>query len=207
MILCINMTHMKGAGPGEPSRASKPIVAKPRKLAPKIDRKNLNKVQVREGEPFFFDVKMIGEPPPTVEWTLNGRPLIETPDKRVVDVPYNTKLYNDSPVRKDSGTYRIVASNKWGEDTAEVEVVVISKPSAPEGPLEVSNIKKDGCKLKWKEPLDSGGIPLANYIVEKYDKDSGIWIPVGKTKDTELDVEGLVQGHEYSFRVKAQNVS
>jgi len=51
-----------------------------------------------------------------------------------------------------------------------------------------------------------GGIPLENYVVEKFDKDAGIWIPVGKTKDTEMDVEGLVQGHEYSFRVKAQNV-
>jgi len=85
----------------------------------------------------------------------DGKPIIETDDRRIVDVPYNTKPYNDSPTRKDSGTYRIVASNKWGEDAAEVEVVVISKPSAPEGPLVVSNIKKDGCKLKWKEPLDS----------------------------------------------------
>lgn len=47
------MKAINAAGPGEPSKATKPIVAKPRKLAPKIDRKNLRKVEVREGEPFF----------------------------------------------------------------------------------------------------------------------------------------------------------
>ena len=53
---------------------------------------------------------------------------------------------------------------------------------------------------------DNGGMELDNYVVEKFDPDTGIWIPVAKTKDTELDVEGLAPGHEYSFRVKSVNV-
>ena len=64
---------------------------------------------------------------------------------------------------------------------------------------------KEGCKLKWKKPKDDGGEPIECYSVEKFDADSGMWLPVGKTKDPELDVLGLVPGHEYHFRVKAVN--
>lgn len=80
-----------------------------------------------------------------------------------------------------------------------------AKPGKPEGPLEVIDIHKESCKLKWKKPKDDGGEPIEGYLVEKYDTDSGIWLPVGKTKDLQLDVLGLAPGHEYQFRVKAIN--
>lgn len=69
----------------------------------------------------------------------------------------------------------------------------------------MSDIHKEGCKLKWKKPKDDGGEPIEYYAVEKFDADSGMWLPVEKTKDPELEVVGLVPGHEYQFRVKAVN--
>ena len=42
-------------------------------------------------------------------------------------------------------------------------------------------------------------------MVEKFDPDTGIWLPVGSSKDPEMDVQGLIPGHEYQFRVKAVN--
>lgn len=80
-----------------------------------------------------------------------------------------------------------------------------AKPTKPEGPLEVSDVHKDGCTLKWKKPKDDGGEPLEGYLVEKFDPDNGVWLPVGRTKDPEMQVTGLIPGHEYSFRVKALN--
>jgi len=79
----------------------------------------------------------------------------------------------------------------------------IAKPGKPEGPLEVSDVHKDGCKLKWKKPKDDGGEPIECYLVEKFDPDTGIWLPVGKCDVPEYNVDGLVPGHEYKFRVKA----
>lgn len=79
------------------------------------------------------------------------------------------------------------------------------KPGPPEGPLEVSDIHKDGCLLKWKKPKDDGGEPIEGYIVEKYDPETGIWQPVGKSKTPEMEVTDLTPGHEYQFRVKAYN--
>jgi hypothetical protein len=96
-------------------------------VAPKIDRRNLRAITVREGEPILFDVKIIGEPPPEVTWSLNNKSIQETSYRRIENVPYNSKFFNDNPERKDSGTYKIHAVNKYGSDTAEVEVTVVCK--------------------------------------------------------------------------------
>lgn len=49
------------------------------------------------------------------------------------------------------------------------------------------------------------GKPVTGYVVEKLNKATGRWVPVGKTDDTEMDVKGLQEGEEYEFRVKAVN--
>lgn len=81
------------------------------------------------------------------------------------------------------------------------------KPGKPEGPLEVSNVTKTGCKVKWKKPLDDGGTPIKEYEIEKYDVDSGKWIRVGKVPGDkeEMNIQGLDEGKEYKFRVTAIN--
>jgi predicted phage tail protein len=193
------------AGPGEASEASKPITARPRKLAPKIDRKTLRNINVREGEPIFLDVKIAGEPAPDITWSMNGKSFKQSNAKRIEDVPYNSRFFIDKPLRADTGVYKIQAVNQYGSDSEEVEITIISKPGAPEGPLEVSDIHKDGCKLKWKKPKDDGGEPIESYLVEKFDPDTGIWLPVGNSSLPEMEVTGLTPGHEYQFRVRACN--
>lgn len=96
-------------------------------VAPKIDRKNLRNLTVREGEPIYIDVKISGEPAPDVTWLVNDKILTSVAHRRVDNVPYNSKLFNDSPERKDSGTYKITATNKYGTDTAEIDINVTSK--------------------------------------------------------------------------------
>lgn len=73
------------------------------------------------------------------------------------------------------------------------------------GPLKVSDVTKNSCKLKWEKPEDDGGSPITGYQVEKLDKSTGRWMPVGRTSDLEMDVKGLQEGHDYEFRVKAIN--
>lgn len=96
-------------------------------MAPKIDRRNLINLTVKEGEPIYIDVKVSGEPAPDVTWYQDNRTLTSTDHKRVDDVPYNSKFFNDKPERKDSGVYKIVAVNKYGQDTAEIEITVVCK--------------------------------------------------------------------------------
>ncbi|KAL1129846.1 hypothetical protein AAG570_012790 [Ranatra chinensis] len=193
------------AGPGEPSLPSRSVVTKPRKLAPKIDRRNLKNLTVHEGEPIMLDVKVIGEPPPDIVWSLGNKTISSTNARRIDINPNHTKLVIQSTERKDTGIYKIQATNKYGTDTADFELTVISKPGKPEGPLEVSDVHKEGCKLKWKKPKDDGGEPIEGYIVEKFDPEAGVWLPVGTSKEPEMEVTGLTPGHEYQFRVKAFN--
>ena len=37
----------------------------------------------------------------------------------------------------------------------------------PLGPLEVSEIKADGCTLTWRKPETDGGSPITGYTVER----------------------------------------
>lgn len=87
----------------------------------------MRNITVKEGEPIYLDVKVSGEPAPEIAWFVNGKPLQSTNHKRVENIPYNTKFFNDNPERKDTGTYKIVAQNKFGQDTAEIEINVICK--------------------------------------------------------------------------------
>lgn len=38
-----------------------------------------------------------------------------------------TKYHNDNPKRKESGIYKISAVNKFGSDSAEVEIIITCK--------------------------------------------------------------------------------
>lgn len=86
-----------------------------------------------------------------------------------------------------------------------IHKLLTAAPGKPKGPLKVYDVTKSGLKLKWEKPEDDGGLPITSYQIEKLDKATGRWVPVGRTSDTEMDVKGLQEGHEYEFRVKAIN--
>ena len=172
-------------------------------VKPQIDRANLKQTMLKAGKVFKFDVNIKGEPPPTVTWFLADKEVVSQENVEIVNIDYNTKLNVIDAKRKNSGMYKIVAVNEHGKDEAEVEVVVLAAPSKPKGPLKVKDVTKSGCKLAWQPPEDDGGKPVTGYVVEKLDK--GRWVPVGRSKDPEMEVGGLQEGKEYSFRVRAVN--
>ena len=176
-----------------------------------------------------FDVGIIGEPVPTAQWSIGGLPLryahsenwntsrmthnaeqilslwfvywwnrasktiqIDSPD-------YSSKLVIRNVQRGDSGEYTITASNSSGKDSVTVNVNVTDKPESPQGPLAVSDVHKEGCKLKWKRPKDDGGLPLDYYQVEKLDPQTGIWMPCGRSNEPSIQFN-----FSYITRLKCQ---
>jgi predicted phage tail protein len=196
---------VNAAGPGAPGPESDNLTCRYKKLKPKINRKVLKEITIPVGETIEFDVDIQGEPPPDVTWSKNGKTLTDTDARRITDKPYRTIIYVDEATRKDDGVYLLSAVNIHGKDAAEVRVNVVSRPGPPEGPLEVSGVHKNGCKLAWKPPKDDGGLPITGYVVEKLDVDTGIWSPVGRTEGLTIPVDGLEPGKEYEFRVRAVN--
>lgn len=140
-------------------------------------------VTLSAGTTLKYDVNIIGEPPPTVEWRYGSMPLKSGKTLQIDNVDYNTKLVIRPTCRADSGEYTVTASNSSGKDTVTVTVTVTDKPTSPEGPLQISDIHKEGCKLKWKRPRDDGGTPIEYYQVEKMDPESGCWIPCGRSNE------------------------
>lgn len=193
------------AGTGDPSDPSERITAKARNVPPHIDRNALTEIKVRAGQEIHLNVAVFGEPPAEISWTFNDSPLESDERVRIQCEDYKTKFLVKRALRSDTGTYVITAKNVNGTDTAEVKVVVLDHPDAPRGPLDVSNVTKDGCDLSWKEPEDDGGAPVDHYVIEKQDANTGRWTTCGQSNDTNFHVDDLLQGHEYKFRVKAVN--
>ncbi|KHJ84916.1 fibronectin type III domain protein, partial [Oesophagostomum dentatum] len=195
------------AGTGDPSDPSQMIKAKARNVPPVIDRNALGEIKVRAGQEIHLVVPVSGEPPPEITWALGDSP-VEGDDDRVKinnSEDYKTKFLVKRALRSDSGTYTITAKNVNGTDTAEVKITVLDHPGTPRGPLDVSNVTKEGCDLAWKEPDDDGGADIDHYVIEKQDANTGRWTSCGESKDTKFHVDDLAQGHEYKFRVKAVN--
>ena len=60
--------------------------------------------------------------------------------------------------------------------------------------------------MDWKKPEDDGGAAISHYVVEKMDTARGSWIPCGEFADCHGKINGLTEGHEYKFRIKAVNM-
>ena len=60
--------------------------------------------------------------------------------------------------------------------------------------------------VSWEEPNDMGS-PILGYWVERREINSTHWTRVNRVilEDTELNVEGLLEGLTYIFRVAAEN--
>lgn len=107
--------------------------------------------------------------------------------------------------------FRVRAVNQFGVGAPLESPAVIIKdpymlPGSPKN-LEVSNIKKDSMVLTWEAPSEDGGSPVTGYIIEKHDKEGVRWTRCNRQTVTDLSfkVKGLLESHNYEFRVAAEN--
>lgn len=151
--------------------------------------------------------------------SISGYPrpkLIWYKSKTKLEAKSNTKMtYEDKRAsliinklkRAHTGKYVLEASNDHGVSRKELVLTIIDKPSPPEGPLVVKNLKKDAVSLEWKPPRDCGGLELSQYVLERYCKDQNTWMKVADlSKDTLSHiVHKLKPNSQHKFRVAARN--
>lgn len=129
------------------------------------------------GEEFSITVPFVANPRPKPIWTINGEEVFSSDRIKFDTTDIQTIFKNKCAKRGDTGLYTIQLVNSSGSDSASCKVLVVDKPSPPVGPLEVSEITPETCTLSWKPPLDDGGSPITNYILEKLDPFSKVfWI-------------------------------
>jgi len=194
------------AGPGQYAETSQAIKPAPPPSAPKINLDAFGKdITAAVGEPYRIKIPFTGSPVPTASWFNGPKELVESGRIKFEQTPTEVVLVCSAAEKGDQGRISVTLKNPKGSDTAQINLVIVDKPGAPEGPLEVSKVTADGCKLAWNPPKDDGGKPISHYVVEKKDK-SGVWTPVSKfCRTPECEVSGLEEGEPYDFRVSAVN--
>lgn len=74
--------------------------------------------------------------------------------------------------------------------------------------MKTTKVFADRVKLRWEPPLADGGSEITNYIIEKRETSRANWALVTSNIHghiTDCSVEKLIEGHEYQFRVSAEN--
>lgn len=74
--------------------------------------------------------------------------------------------------------------------------------------MKTAKVFADRIKLRWEPPLADGGSEITNYIIEKRETSRPNWALVTANisgHSTDCSVERLIEGHEYQFRVSAEN--
>lgn len=84
--------------------------------------------------------------------------------------------------------------------------LVADEPTKPKN-VEVVDWDKDHADLKWIKPDNDGGAPITGYIIEFKEKFGKDW-EKGKEISgdvTEATIDGLKEGTQYEFRIRAVN--
>ncbi|KAJ6665025.1 hypothetical protein lerEdw1_005256, partial [Lerista edwardsae] len=144
-----------------------------------------------------------GSPPPTVVWQKDG---FSTKGKETITKGKNhSQFLIHSTKRTDSGRYRIVLRNDYGEAHYDIHVQVTDFPRPPTN-LNLSEEVPNTVTLKWDHSPDVKDAGGAHYVILKRDTSTATWFTAAeKVYSNKYTVTGLLPGRKYFFRVIARN--
>lgn len=207
-------------GDSEPSVQTAPQIAKARFVKPFfLDVATMQNITIRKGQMARWDVAYGGEPDPTSAWfkvklvrgiATREEEVKETgEDARVTVESYerNTVLNVKKAERVDSGRFTVRVTNECGTVDHTADLLVLDKPTPPDGIPETTKVRADCATLAFKPPKDDGGCPILGYIIEKMDTETGRWVGAGECgpDKNEFEVKNIIKGKRYKLRVKAYN--
>lgn len=82
----------------------------------------------------------------------------------------------------------------------------IDPPDRPGTPMVIDK-NKNGCTIEYTKPKKDGGSPITGYIIEYRDGFWSRWEIKGISTTLRYTAVDLIEGHKYSFRVKAVNAA
>jgi len=78
------------------------------------------------------------------------------------------------------------------------------RPSAPRGPLGVSDVTRSSVTLSWLAPTSNGGAAIVAYVIERPEHPSSTWTRVARVKPQTTG--NLAEWVDYQFRVCVESV-
>jgi len=186
---------------GRVETSGKLVVQVPPKL--ETDKPLEPTITVKAGGNITQPFNVYGQPVPSISWLVNGQPV----ENSLFSVaPEQTTLTIKGCTGRNGGKYEVIATNEVGSDSAQFNVVVSDKPSAPQN-LTVIDTTKDSAGLRWDRPESDGGLDILQYHIEKRDVTKTGWLNVASVDGDRINytVTKLFEGNEYYFRVAAEN--
>ncbi|XP_064480158.1 cell adhesion molecule Dscam1-like [Ornithodoros turicata] len=168
---------------------------------------------VRKGDDVNVRCEAYGEKPINITWTKDRQVLNLQNDNRYTETTTTSadrvvsEVHIKSADRRDSSLFTCMASNAYGRDETNFQVVVQEKPDSPRN-LNVKEVTSQSVALTWISPY-SGNLPITAYSVQ-YKKDSEQWTPdVTATRNSPNDMSAVIRNLHpvttYNFRVVAEN--
>ena len=104
--------------------------------------------------------------------------------------------------------YQVSAINAIGTGSPSAVLVVTTRPVAPDAPgsLTVTMTGTSSVTLTWNTPNDNGG-PLSGYRIERTGGVAGTFMSDIGVSNTYTDMNGLVPGTTYQYRILAINTN
>lgn len=165
-----------------------------------------NTVYVRAGSTLKCEIPLLGRPLPKVSLSKDNVQLKSTMRFNADVTPDSIKIVLRESVAGDSGRYDITASNSSGTTKSFLNIVVLDRPSIPQGPVELFDVTEDSVSLKWLPPTYDGGSPITNYIIQKRETTTANWMDVSSAvARCTIKIMKLTTGLEYQFRIRAEN--
>ncbi|KFM75225.1 Down syndrome cell adhesion molecule-like protein, partial [Stegodyphus mimosarum] len=157
----------------------------------------------------------VGELPIRIKWEKDKQPLDPQTMKRLSAVEESgaqsaiSKLIIKDTSRSDSALYTCLASNQFGTDETNIQLVVQEPPSPPVD-LIVKEKSSRSVVVSWS-PTFSGNSPVTKYTVEfdnssKTSSEGRLKETVVPGSETSAVIRGLLPATSYKFRVLAENV-
>ncbi|VDK32820.1 unnamed protein product [Gongylonema pulchrum] len=162
-------------------------------------------IDSKAGEKLEIRADISGLPTPDCIWLKDGSKLTANGNTTITSKDGVASVVIKNADAGCSGVYKLMVENEFGKDEGEVTVQIKGVPSAPVGPLEVTDITDVSCKITWRPPEHDGNSKLLGYCVEKREAKKSTWAFVTRTTSTTAEISGLSDTTKYYFRVTAEN--
>ncbi|XP_046896264.1 immunoglobulin-like and fibronectin type III domain-containing protein 1 [Hypomesus transpacificus] len=175
---------------------------------PRFDQDDLDAfskpVTVKVGQNAIFKLPFVGCEPMKIQWYRDGEELLDENNVKIEKSTSQSRLLLSKCQRKETGEIKIRLKNEHGTLEAVSKLIVLDKPTPPQGPVEVVESSAVCIDIKWRSPKDNGGRPVKNYLLERQQVGRNTWKKIGEIpgvptyKDTDVD-----HGRKYCYRIRA----
>ncbi|XP_066154117.1 cell adhesion molecule Dscam1 isoform X2 [Euwallacea fornicatus] len=170
-------------------------------------------VQVVKGEQAHLQCAVTGDTPMMINWKVGGQHISKDGDGRYSIREQSladgmvSELGIERTIRQDTGIFICSASNAYGSDDMNIQLIVQEIPEAPRN-VRVVDQQSRSIGITWTYPY-AGNSPITNYIVQ-YKPGAEVW-PNQPSKvtapgaQTSATISNLRPAQVYHLRVLAEN--